>query len=168
MKVSLKLLAILVCTMAFTAMMVPRASAAVGSGFIPVTPQNVVDSTGNVVGQITAVDITSVTSTGTKLVASGAALVQTATGGTSIAQFTNAPLDPSGSCPILHLSIGPINLNLLGLQVTTNKIVIDITAQPGPGNLLGNLLCDVANLLNQNPLNLNQIAVLLNQILASL
>ncbi len=147
-------------------MLVPTASAA--SGFIPITPQNVVDTTGNVVGQITAVNITKVSSTGTGLVASGAALVQTATGGTSIAQFTNAPLTPSGSCPILHLSIGPINLNLLGLQVTTNQIVIDITAQSGPGNLLGNLLCDVANLLNQNPLNLNQIASLLDQVLALL
>lgn len=55
----------------------------------------------------------------------------------------------SGSCSILHLVLGPINLNLLGLQVTTNQIVLDITAQPGPGNLLGNLLCAVANLLNQ-------------------
>src|SRR5205809_750644 len=54
----------------------------------------------------------------------------------------------SGSCTILHLVLGPINLNLLGLQVTTNQIVLDITAQSGPGNLLGNLLCAVANLLN--------------------
>ena len=28
------------------------------------------------------------------------------------------------------------------------QVVLNITAQPGPGNLLGNLLCDVANLLN--------------------
>jgi hypothetical protein len=46
--------------------------------------------------------------------------------------------------------------------------VLDITAIPGPGNLLGNLLCAVTNLLNQNPLNLNQIATLLQQILAAL
>jgi hypothetical protein len=56
----------------------------------------------------------------------------------------------TSSCTILHLVLGPINLNILGLQVTTNQIVLDISAIPGPGNLLGNLLCDIANLLN-NP-----------------
>lgn len=54
----------------------------------------------------------------------------------------------TGSCSILHLDIQPISLDLLGLQVTTSEIVLDITAQQGPGNLLGNLLCGVANLLN--------------------
>ena len=71
----------------------------------------------------------------------------------------------TASCTILHLVLGPINLNLLGLVVTTNQIVLDISAQPGPGNLLGNLLCAVANLLN-NP---NQTLInLLNQILGIL
>lgn len=72
----------------------------------------------------------------------------------------------TGSCTILHLVLGPINLDLLGLQITTNQIVLDITAQSGPGNLLGNLLCAVANLLNnptQNLVNLlNQILGILN------
>ena len=53
-----------------------------------------------------------------------------------------------GTCQILHLELGPIDLNLLGLRITTNKIVIDITAERGPGNLLGNLLCGLANALN--------------------
>lgn len=56
--------------------------------------------------------------------------------------------DAQVSCSILHLVLGPINLNLLGLQVTTNQIVINITAIPGAGNLLGNLLCDLTNALN--------------------
>jgi hypothetical protein len=45
-----------------------------------------------------------------------------------------------------------------------------ITAEQGPGNLLGNLLCAVANLLNGTggPTVLQQIANLLNQILAAL
>ena len=47
----------------------------------------------------------------------------------------------------LHLVLGPINLDLLGLEVTTKQIILDITAVPGPGNLVGDLLCDVANLL---------------------
>jgi hypothetical protein len=46
------------------------------------------------------------------------------------------------------LDIGPIFLDLLGLQVDLSEIVLDITAVPGPGNLLGNLLCSVAGLLD--------------------
>ena len=74
----------------------------------------------------------------------------------------------SGTCQILHLVIGPIDLNLLGLQVTTNRIVVDITAHSGPGNLLGNLLCAVAHLLDNSGFTnqaLTTIANLLNQIL---
>jgi hypothetical protein len=72
----------------------------------------------------------------------------------------------AASCSILHLVLGPINLNVLGLQVTTNQIVLDISAIPGAGNLLGNLLCDVANLLNGTPTA--GLANLLNQILGIL
>ena len=50
--------------------------------------------------------------------------------------------------PILHLTLGPIHLDLLGLKVDTSKICLNIDAQPGNGNLLGNLLAGVANLLN--------------------
>jgi len=50
--------------------------------------------------------------------------------------------------PILDLSLAPIHLDLLGLKVDTSKICLDIAAQPGAGNLLGNLLGGVANLLN--------------------
>jgi len=72
---------------------------------------------------------------------------------------------PQASCQILHLELGPLDLNLLGLMVHLDRIVLDITAQPGPGNLLGNLLCAIANLLNNNG-PLGAIANLLNQILA--
>jgi hypothetical protein len=67
-------------------------------------------------------------------------------------------------CNILNLVLGPLSLNLLGLQVNLNQIVLDITAVPGAGNLLGNLLCAVANLLNGAG-NLNALSVLLNNIL---
>jgi len=56
--------------------------------------------------------------------------------------------DPANDCPILHLALGPINLDLLGLNVDTSKICLDITAEEGSGNLLGNLLCDVSHLLD--------------------
>jgi hypothetical protein len=71
------------------------------------------------------------------------------------------------SCPILHLVLGPLNLNLLGLNVSLNQVVLDITAIPGAGNLLGNLLCDVANLLNPGG-SLATLVDTLNQILGSL
>lgn len=51
-------------------------------------------------------------------------------------------------CPILHLELGPLDLNILGLRVQLNQVVLDITAIPGPGNLLGNLLCAIAGLLD--------------------
>jgi hypothetical protein len=84
---------------------------------------------------------------------------------TSIVQNVTATVTPgTTSCQILHLDLGPLNLNLLGLNVNLSRVVLDITAQPGAGNLLGNLLCSVANLLN-NPTGL---ANLLNQILGIL
>ena len=62
---------------------------------------------------------------------------------------TSAELvSPSQVCDILFLDLGPISLDLLGLTVDLSQIVLDINAVPGPGNLLGNLLCAVVNLLN--------------------
>jgi hypothetical protein len=75
-----------------------------------------------------------------------------------------APVAVDPTCPILTLNIGAIHLDLLGLVVDTSPINLTITAQQGPGNLLGNLLCAVANLLNNRP----SLANLLNQILAAL
>jgi hypothetical protein len=89
----------------------------------------------------------------------------------SITQAVTAPLQVTGSCEILSLTLGPLDLNLLGLMIHLNQVVLNITAVPGAGNLLGNLLCAVANLLNGGgPLStlLNNLANLLNQILAAL
>ena len=70
-------------------------------------------------------------------------------------------------CPILHLELGPLDLNLLGLVIHLDRVVLDISAVPGAGNLLGNLLCAVAGLLDGGgPLTV--IAMLLNRILAIL
>jgi hypothetical protein len=52
------------------------------------------------------------------------------------------------SCQILFLDLGPIFLDVLGLQVDLSQITLDVTAVPGAGNLLGNLLCAVAGLLD--------------------
>lgn len=78
--------------------------------------------------------------------------------------FSNLVVTPASQrCTILHLDLGPIFLNLLGLQLTTSPITLDLTAVAGAGNLLGNLLCAVAHLLDQNPL-LPAIQNILNQI----
>jgi hypothetical protein len=80
----------------------------------------------------------------------------------------------TGTCTILDLTIGPIDLNLLGLRIQTNAIHLKITAEQGAGNLLGNLLCAVANLLNPGGFSgltggvLSQLSNLLNQILGAL
>jgi len=73
----------------------------------------------------------------------------------------------AASCDILNLVLGPLDLNLLGLEVHLDTVHLNITAQQGPGNLLGNLLCAVAGLLDGGAA-LGQIAGLLNQILAIL
>lgn len=72
----------------------------------------------------------------------------------------------SGSCTILDLTLGPLHFDLLGLVVDLNPVHLTITAQPGPGNLLGNLLCAVANLLNGG--NVGGLATLLNRLLGLL
>ena len=63
--------------------------------------------------------------------------------------------------------LGPLDLNLLGLEVHLNRVVLDIVGQPGPGNLLGNLLCAIAGLLDRNGV-LTEISQILNAILALL
>jgi len=69
----------------------------------------------------------------------------------------NANTAVGGSHPratdILNLSLGPVDLTLLGLEVVLDDcdggpVTIDITAVPGPGNLLGNLLGNLAHLLD--------------------
>lgn len=100
-------------------------------------------------------------------------LTNTATGVvSSINQQLTAPVSSvSASCQILSLTLGPLHLDLLGLVVDLNQVVLNITAQPGPGNLLGNLLCDVAGLLNNGgglSSLLTQLTGLLNQILGAL
>ena len=72
-----------------------------------------------------------------------------------------------GSCDVLNLGLGPLDLNLLGLQVHLKKVVLDVVAVSGAGALLGNLLCAVAGLLDGVGV-LGQVSALLNQILAVL
>ena len=83
----------------------------------------------------------------------------------NVSQLITLPVTAgNATCTILDLQLGPLDLNLLGLMVHLDQINLLITAQQGPGNLLGNLLCAIANILNDgNPLS--DIAGLLNRIL---
>ena len=76
----------------------------------------------------------------------------------------------AAACDVLNLVLGPLDLNVLGLEVHLKQVVLDIIATPGPGQLLGNLLCAVAGLLDGGPLAglLGQLVGLLNQILGQL
>jgi len=87
--------------------------------------------------------------------------------GTVTDVLVRLPLTASGTCDILHLELGPLDLDLLGLVVHLDKIVLDIDAESGPGNLLGNLLCGIAGLLDSNA-TLSAVARLLNQLIGLL
>lgn len=73
----------------------------------------------------------------------------TALGSSGMASHAQVPMGQT--CPVLNLSIpNGVHVDLLGLHVDTSGICLNVTAQRGPGNLLGNLLCDVVHLLD-NP-----------------
>jgi len=82
-----------------------------------------------------------------------AAVTTTAAPGSVPGASTPSVLDTTpGACDILNLSLGPIDLNLLGLEVHLDNchngpVTVDITAVPS-GGLLGQLLCDLDSLLN--------------------
>jgi hypothetical protein len=82
------------------------------------------------------------------------------------------------TCQVLHLVLGPINLNLLGLRITlggglaaNQPIVLDITAVRG-GGLLGDLLCgltgSLSGTLGQLQGQLQQLSATLNSLIALL
>ena len=72
----------------------------------------------------------------------------------------------AATCDILHLVLAPLDLDLLGLQVHLDRVLLNIVAATGAGNLLGNLLCAVTGLLDGGLSGLlGRIGDLLNQIL---
>jgi hypothetical protein len=72
-------------------------------------------------------------------------------------------IDTSGSSvapePVLNLDIAsnnntpPVDVNLLGVVVTTSNIQVQLLAQPGQGQILGNLVYNVSHLLDGGLLN---------------
>jgi len=72
-----------------------------------------------------------------------------------------------GSCDILNLVLGPLHLDLLGLVIDLNQVVLNITGTTGAGDLLGNLLCSITGLLDAGSLG-QQLVNLLNQLIGVL
>jgi hypothetical protein len=70
-------------------------------------------------------------------------------------------------CDILNLVLGPLHLDLLGLVIDLNQVILNITGETGAGNLLGNLLCAITGLLNVGSLT-QQLVNLLNQLVGIL
>ena len=73
------------------------------------------------------------------------------------------------ACDILNLVLAPLDLDLLGLKVHLDRVVLEVVAESGAGKLLGNLLCAVTGLLDGGLGGvLGRLANLLNRILGVL
>ena len=170
-----------------------KAKAASAAVNVPVTG-TVTNDLGTAVGTFTGdYTINRVIRHGRKLLAVGTvtgAVTNTATGETrtvnravkiplrttlrNTAAGNAAAITPQATCGILDLTLGPLDLDVLGLVVHLDTVHLHITAESGPGNLLGNLLCAVAGLLDPPTAGgglgaiLNQIVALLNQILGAI
>jgi hypothetical protein len=117
--------------------------------------QQLTGTQGNLAYNLTAT-ITNFVNQNGQLLATGTltgTVTNTVTG--FVTNLTNQPfsvpvtsLASGGSCTILDLTLGPLHLDLLGLVIDLNQVHLTITGQQGPGNLLGNLLCGLANALN--------------------
>lgn len=90
----------------------------------------------------------------------GAALTQSLNqlfDGAAVARLPSATT-ADGVCPILDLRLGPVDLDLLGLHVSLDNckggpVRVQISAVEGPGNLLGNLLCDLTHIADGSTLD---------------
>ena len=109
-------------------------------------------------------------STGTSTFAAMRTIRVKSINGRSASHLTSGRLAAADrTCGVLNLVLGPLDLDLLGLQVHLNRVVLNIVAVTGAGNLLGNLLCAVTGLLDGGLSGLlGQVRSLLNQILGVL
>jgi hypothetical protein len=175
MNMRLKTFALLMCvvTFAFTPVSIsaatgPVAAATLQTGGVSVPVAGKTSKGGKFTG---AFNIREFRAVGDRVVAVGTLTGTVANGngsvvGTVLRTIQMLVTIPSASCDILHLELGPLDLDLLGLEVHLDRIVLDIDANPA-GGLLGQLLCAVANLLDIGG-PLADLVALLNQILALL
>lgn len=69
---------------------------------------------------------------------------------------------PLTSSELLTLTVDPLDLDLLGLEIKSSEITVTVSAQDGDGKLLGNLLTTVTGLID-----LEEINGALNNVLAT-
>jgi hypothetical protein len=165
LKVILALVLTIAATMLFSVATTGSASAAPKTGSVTtvVPADQLPEGVSNAV-----VTVTDFANQGGDLVASGTATITDTQGNEATQAFQGIDvLQANGTCDVLNLVLGPLHLDLLGLVVDLNQVVLDITAEQGPGNLLGNLLCAVAGILD-GPSPLGAIAGLLDRILSIL
>jgi len=96
---------------------------------------------------------------------------------TSIGQgFRDIPVtivDPDmGTCDYLHVDLGTIFLDQLGVQLDLAPAMIDLQALPRANRPVGNLLCTVASLMEVTPgtrqaATLNELLPVVNRTLAT-
>lgn len=107
----------------------------------------------------------------------GTLVLTTATGRRAVTEATmpvrlGSGVAPTGisaqllTCEILELTLGPLDLNLLGLEIHLDTVHLTIEGNPA-GGLLGQLLCAIANLLSLGDILavLDDLLDLLNQLL---
>lgn len=85
----------------------------------------------------------------------------TPTGGIGSASTPGATATATGTT-LLTIDLKPLDVKLLGLEVKTSEIVVNVSAQPGSGMLLGNLLSTVSGLIN-----LQGVSTALNNVLGN-
>ena len=161
--VVLALVAGVTLTVAFSAKAVPPPTATNTFTNIPVTGECENQASGAEGTFNGTLSITGFAVQGNKIVANGTLSGVCSVAGTVTSQQVTAPVRiAQATCDVLTLVLGPLHLELLGLVVDLNQVVLTITANPS-GGLLGQLLCSLAG---GGPLQ--QIVDLLNRILAIL
>lgn len=121
------------------------------------------------IGQLTGT-VTSTTGGGVRTIVTTIAMpVANATGAAAAEAAASCDTDAQivGSCDILNLVLGPLHLDVLGLVIDLNQVVLEITGTTGAGDLLGNLLCAITGLLDAGSIG-TQLVNLLNQLIGIL
>ncbi len=84
--------------------------------------------------------------------------------GSPIASDAPVSVQQATTCQVLHLEVGAVNLNVLGLTVATQPISIDLSGVTGGTNVLGQLICTILETVG----NVIGLVNLLNQLLGVL
>jgi hypothetical protein len=131
------------------------------------------DLLGNVLSGVTALlNVTNVNNALNNVLSTAVDLANSAT--LAVNGVTPGSLDTStatGSTGVLDLFVSPVHLNLLGLLVDTAPIHLTVTANAGPGLVLGNAVTELANVFNPplpDTLDIDTINARLEQLLADL